>query len=148
MISSSPRYVSVAPLAQTQLLHRQADVTTGRWECQAFVRSRWMRVCPTRPPRPVEWRNFSRLCSRTLARLSLSADPDRATASCRRFQRLWMTVEMWISVVDAFPQRIQATRRAKREIPEDTTTWTRNSSRAEADAVGTKRLPQPAMTRG
>jgi len=46
MISSSPRYVSAALLAQTQLLHRQADVTTVRWECQAFVRSHWMRVCP------------------------------------------------------------------------------------------------------
>ena len=82
-------------LAQNASLHRQANVTTVRRECQALVRPSEMRVCPSRRACPGRMEELSRLCSRKRDRPSLSADPNRASASRRRFQHLWMTVEMW-----------------------------------------------------
>src|SRR5881396_2767230 len=82
-------------LAQNASLHRQANVTTVRRKCQAFVRPSEMRVCPSRRACPGGMEELSRLCSRKRDRPSLSADPNRASASRRRFQRLLITVEMW-----------------------------------------------------
>ena len=94
VISSSPCY---APA------YSHKHITAPAGECDngaignvkpSFVRRRCV-IAPSRRACPGRMEELSRLCSRKRDRPSLSADPNRASASRRRFQHLWMTVEMW-----------------------------------------------------
>ena len=94
MISSSPCY---APAYS----HKHITAPAGECENGAMgnVKPSFARVrcgfAPSRRACPSRMEELSPLCSRTRDRPSLSADPNRASASRRRFQRLWMTVDMW-----------------------------------------------------
>ena len=65
---------------------------------------------PSRCARPSRIEELSRLCSRTRDGPSRFADPNRGTASSRRIQCLWMTVDMWTRLWALSRNRIQALR--------------------------------------